>query len=97
VDVERRPGSGRGKSSVGRGTPRALRHEIRPGRLSEEQTVERVRNPEDGTYRERQTRARHGNASQWTRRLDSAVGAETSGEAPRMHARCAAAGDGHTL
>jgi len=33
-NVERRSGSGRGKSSVGEGTPRALRHETRPGRLS---------------------------------------------------------------
>lgn len=66
-NVERRSGSGRGKSSVGEGTPRALRHETRPGRSAEEQTVGRVRNPEDGTDRVRQTRARSGNASQWTR------------------------------
>jgi hypothetical protein len=66
-NVERRSGSGRGKSSVGEGTPRALRHETRPGRLTEEEAVERVRNPEDGTDRVRQTRARRGDATQWTR------------------------------
>lgn len=57
MGAERRHGSGRGKCSVGPGTPRALWHETRPGRLVEEEAVERVRNPGDGTYRERQTRA----------------------------------------
>lgn len=84
-NVERRSGSGRGKGSVGQGTPRALRHETRPGRLSEEKAVERVRNPGDGTYRVRQTRA----ASR--KRFASGLGSWTVLEEPEPQERRRAA------
>jgi hypothetical protein len=99
--AERRHGSGRGKSSVGPGTPGAHWHETRPGRLVEEEPVERVRNPVDGTYRERQTRARvSSNRSRGgLDSLDSAEGAKNLMRGVARHAKqsCATAHDGHTL